>query len=103
MHVYVRPFQVKGATVNVAVTAASQALAITRPGVGTQSVRIANIGTQTIFIVFGISTATATVAAGMPMLANTAETFTIENEVTTVAVIAGNTGSTMYVTTGESA
>lgn len=100
---YIRPFGQKGNTVNAAVTGTSAALAITRPSIGTQSVRIVNSGTQVIFVEFGVSTVAAVAATSMPILANTVETFVLANEVTHIAAIASTTGSTMYVTTGESA
>jgi hypothetical protein len=103
MHVYVRPFEVKSNTANLAVTTASQTVALNRAGIGTQSIRVVNIGTQTVFISIGGSGVTASLTTSMPILANTVETLTIQNEDTTVAAIASATGSTIYVTTGESA
>jgi len=94
---------VKGNTVNLAVTATTGNVAVTRPSVGIQSMRIANIGTQTIFVNFGTSAVAAVLATSMPILPNTVETFCLQNEVTYVAAIAASTGSTMYITTGESA
>lgn len=96
-----KPFKVNG-TANLAVTASSQTLAIPAGvGVGTPAVRVANVGTQTIFIDFGLSTGTASTSTSMPILANTVEVFSIVNDVTHLAVIAGSTGSTVYLTVGE--
>lgn len=104
MHRYIRPFQPKGVTVNLAVTGSSQPIQITRSGVGTQSVRIHNIGNQTVFLNFGIdNTVTVTATNGFPILANTYETFTFEHDFNYIAAIAATTGSTIYITTGESA
>jgi hypothetical protein len=100
---YIRPFMVKGNTVNLAVTNASARVAVTRPGVGIQSIRLTNIGTQNIFITIGTSTVTSAVATGFPMLPNTVETFMLDKESTHIAAIADASGSTLYVTTGESA
>ena len=86
---------------NLAVTASSQVLAVNIVPIGNRTLRIANIGTQTIFIAFGVSTSTATVSTSMPVLPNTVETFFMRNENTHLAVIAGSTGSTIYVTIGE--
>lgn len=100
----IRPFGWVGATVNTAVTGTSANVAITRSGIGTQTIRVANIGTVTIFIEMGTSSGiTATTAASMPVLANTVETFLLPNNITHLAAIASGAGSTMYVTTGESA
>jgi len=106
---YLRPFEAQGggssfagnSTVNIVVTASNQVLAVNATPLGNRSVRIANIGTQTIFVAFGISTTTASVTGSMPILPNTVETFFMRNENTHIAVIASSTGSTMYVTTGE--
>ncbi len=100
----IRPFWPKGSTVNVAVTTSTQRVAITGPAIGTQSVRVANVGTDVIFITLGTVTTNAALATSMPLLPNSAETFNVQNDITHVAVI-GVTGgvSTMYVTTGESA
>lgn len=103
MNVYIRPFNQKGSTVNLAVAGTSSSVAVTRSGVGTQSVRIVNSGAQTVFLNFGVSTVAATLAAGMPMLPNTVESFLLLNDVTHIAAIAAATGSTIYITTGESA
>jgi len=100
---YIRPYHVQADTVNIAVTASSQVLAINSTPIGVRSVRVVNTGTQTIFLKFGISTTTATLADGFPVLSNTVETFLLQNEVTHVACIASATGSTLYVTVGEGA
>lgn len=86
-----------GNTLNVAVltTAANvPALSIQAEG---GSVRLANVGTQTVFVNFS---GAATVAAGMPILANTIEVFTIAPN-TTISTIAAATGSTLYATVGD--
>lgn len=98
-----RPFEVLAATSNVAVTAASQALALTGSGIGNRTVRLANIGLQTIFFKFGVAATTAAAATSTPMLPNSVETFYLRPDITHVAVIAGNTGSTLYATIGEGA
>ena len=96
-----KPFKVN-ATVNTAVTGSNQTLALgAGVGLGTVAVRVANIGTQTIFIDFGTSNTVAATATSIPMLANTVEVFTIPNDVTHIAFVAGTTGSTVYVTVGE--
>lgn len=103
--IYVRPFGQVGNTVNAAVTTAGTSrVAVTRPGVGTQTVRIVNSGANTIFVQFGKdATVTASAATGMPMLPNTVETFLLPNDITHIAAASAATGNTMYVTTGESA
>jgi hypothetical protein len=104
MTTQIRAFRpsVQNGTVNIAVTASNQVLTLGSPvPQGTQALRVANIGTQTVFIELGTSAAVAAVTTSMPLLANTTEVFTIKNDITSIAVIAGNTGSTIYVTAGE--
>lgn len=88
------PFSPKGDTVNLAVTGTAQDLALTE---GHGTIRIANVGNQTVFIHFQT---TATVGNGIPILANSAEVFG-KGAVGSLSAIAAATGSTIYVTTGE--
>lgn len=99
MMMYIRPFGQVGVTVN---TVGAGVVALTRSGVGTQSVRVVNSGTDTAFLEFGKDAGVvANVASSMPVLAGTVETFLLPNDITHIAV-AGATG-TIYFTTGESA
>jgi hypothetical protein len=100
---YIRPFMVKGNTVNLTVGTSSARVAATGSGQGIQSIRLTNTGSNTVFIKIGNSTVSATVAAGFPMLPNTVETFMLGKDDTHIAAIAASTGNTLYVTTGESA
>lgn len=100
---YIRPFGPVGNTVNLAVTGTTDRVAVTRSGIGTQSIRVLNIGTQTVFINIGSSTVTAALATSMPVFPGTVETFLLKNDQTHVAAIASAAGSTIYITTGESA
>lgn len=97
---YVRPFEFKGNTVNLAVTGSTQQLTFPA-GVGTRSIRVVNVGSQTIFINKGDSTVTASTSTSLPILANTVESFLIHPEDTTLAAIAAGAGSTLYITIGE--
>lgn len=99
-----RAFKPYGAnvTVNAAVTTSSAALAFGSGGsIGTKSVRIANVGSNTIFITFGTGSATAATTTSLPMLGNTVEVFTVNADNTHVAHISGAAGNTIYVTVGE--
>lgn len=98
MMVYIRPFGPVGDTVN---TVGAGVVALTRSGIGTQTVRVVNSGTDTAFINFGTSGVAASAATSMPVLSGTVETFLFPIGVTHAAV-AGATG-TIYFTTGESA
>ena len=70
-----------------------------------QTVRLANIGTQTVYVLFNTPGTTATASNAMPLLANTVEVFTVGADasggVTIQHVTAlGAAGSTLYVTRG---
>lgn len=103
---YIRPFGPKPTnsqnTVNLAVTASSGSVALVgTPGQGYQSVRIVNVGTQTVFIEFSTGAATASTSVDMPMLPGTVEVFWLPKPITHVNAIAAATGSTIYCTVGE--
>ena len=100
---YIRPFEVKAEATPITVTGTTANTAIGRSGVGTQSVRLANVGTQVVFFNLGKSSAVTATTSNTPLLPNTTETFTLLNDITHIAAIAATTGSTLYVTTGESA
>lgn len=102
MQVYIRPFQpVLESTLNLAVTAASQSITVPTPRNGNgMTMRIVNSGTQTVF--YNINGAAA-VATSIPILPNTVETFWLPPDAITVRFIAAATGSTVYLTIGESA
>lgn len=103
-YVYVRAFQPVSPTVNLTVIASSANVRVTRPNTGTQTVRLHNSGTNIIFVEFGTTNAVvATVAGSFPLLPNSVETFTMKNDLSWVAAIAGATGNTLYITSGDSA
>ena len=89
-------------TVSLAVTGASQTITTDTGYIVGNQVRIANVGTKTVFLEFGASgtTPTAATATSIPMLANTVEVFTVP-PLCVVAAIASDTGSTIYITPGE--
>ena len=100
MQEYIRPFQVKlESTQSLAVTGSSQSITLGAYN-GNASIRIVVVGTQTVFWNYDAAAATAT---STPMLANTIETFFLPAGTTTIRFIAAATGSTVYVTVGESA
>ena len=94
-----QPAATAATTSDIAVTAANQTLVLS-PGVGSDggSMRISNIGTQTIFWAYG--TVTANVSTSTPMLANSVETFSLPGGVGAISVIAAAAGSVIYVTVG---
>ena len=102
--VLVRPFGPLqgGATQNIAVTASTQNQVITPNGIGYRSIRIVNVGTQTVFVTFGKdNTVTASLTTSMPVAASSVEVFTLDQDITYIAVIAAATGSTVYYTVGQ--
>jgi hypothetical protein len=95
--------RVTNRTVNLAVTASSTTVS-TIPTGGAQvadcNYRIANIGTNVVFIEIGVGTPTAALATSMPLLPNAVESFTGPPGAT-IAAIAASTGNTIYITPGE--
>jgi hypothetical protein len=101
MTTQIRPFRPLAATQNTAVTGTAQTVTLNY-NLGTHQIRFCNIGTQTVFVLFGESTQTAaTVSNAIPITAGATEIFTISSDVLTYSVIAGDTGSTLYSTIGE--
>lgn len=99
-----KPFLPTGDTVNIVVGAASARVALGPPvSNGALQCRIMNNGTATVWIKFGDSTVTATVAAGIPVGPGVTEVLTTPHVATAVnvaAIAAGATG-TIYFTQGE--
>lgn len=95
-------FSPVGATVNLAATTSTGAVALTDIGhIGSKAVRVYNSGASTVFIAFGTSSIVATTAAGMPVPAGAIETFEISGSVTHVAGITASGTSTVYFTSGR--
>ena len=98
-----QPFQpapTASSTTALAVTESNHTMTLSpNGGAQTRSVRLANIGTQTVFVALG--TVTSSVTRSMPVLANSVEVFTLPGGVTTLSVIAASTGSTLYATIGD--
>ena len=95
-----QPAATAASTSSIAVTAANQTLTLS-PTVGMDggTMRVTNVGTQTVFMAFG--TVTASVTTSMPLPAGTVEAFSLPGGVNTLSVIAAGTGSTLYVTVGS--
>lgn len=89
-------------TSNGAVTAAVTQINLpaTAPYETETTARFVNAGSQTVFWCYGTQ-AGLTAANGVPVLANTVETFTIPAGISTISVIAASTGSTLYITVGD--
>lgn len=102
MSAQLRAFRPLFATQNLAVGTA--ATAITFPTtLGTMSVRVCNIGTQTVFMLpreAGNAT-DATATNAIPIPAGQTEVFTLSPGTTNLSLVAGATGSTIYTTLGE--
>jgi len=89
-------FSPRAATVNTAVTGTAASLTLPAILGEASTVRLINVGTQTIFISF---ITTATVDNGLPLLSNTSIVVD-KGSLASVSVIAGTTGSTLYATVG---
>jgi hypothetical protein len=97
------PFQPIAPTVNVPITGTTARVEVRSSVVSPNApaVRVANIGTQIIFVTFGDGTVTSTTSAGFPMPAGAVEVFTLPANATHIAAIAGAVGSTLYATLGD--
>lgn len=97
-----RAFRPLAATQNIAVTATAQTQTFSPVPFGTSAVRLCNVGTQTVFVLFGESSQTAaTVSNAIPIPAGQPYIFTMSQGTLSFSVIAGATGSTLYSTVGE--
>jgi hypothetical protein len=89
-------------TITVSVTGASAATALPTAGYDTvRQLEISNAGTVAVFVETGVSTVTAAVATGYPVLPNQCKVITIKSTATHVAIIGASAGpTTVYVSTG---
>ena len=97
-------FRPVGATVNI--VAATTTANVQRTGSGAPSpvaveVRFYNAGVVPVFVNFGGSGVTATLAAGMPIAPGATEAFGLEPSQTHVAAITASGTATLYITTGD--
>jgi len=98
--IYVRPFGQVSPTVTIA--GGSGVAAVTRAGMGTQTVRVVNAGTATVFLEFGKdASVVANAATSMRMLGGQVETFLLPNDITHIAATGGD--GDVSITTWESA
>lgn len=97
-----RAFRPLADTQNVVVTGSAQTLTLNYQ-IGTNAMRVCNIGSQTVFIVINDATSakTAIATTSMPIPSGNTEVFTLGNGAINISVIAAGTGSTLYVTQGE--
>ena len=86
-----------GPTVSVSCSTTSASGTI---GIGSTSMRLANIGSAPIFVRWGTGTQTA-VTTDFPVLPNTAILVSKPADVVTVAAITASGTGTLYITTGE--
>jgi hypothetical protein len=89
-----------GSVTSATITGSSQNINLAKSGISQQVlVQLGGTTPAVAFIEFGISTTTAAIATGTPILPTTPYLFTIGPGVTSVAII-GSAG-TMYFTTGQ--
>lgn len=84
-----------GATTTISVTTASGTGALTGEGL---ALEIQNAGSVTVFVTLG---ATATVAAGYPILAGQSKVVSRGTSQATLAAITSSSTATLYVTVGD--
>jgi hypothetical protein len=95
-----KAFEPTGLTVNEAVTGSVETLSIpARLSDRDGAIRVANVGTQTVFIT--LDGTAATTDNGIPLIANTVECFAMPAGKLDIKHIAATTGSTLYVTPGR--
>lgn len=101
MMIYVRPFSPVGETVS----GTTGQIALSRAGIGTQSVRVLNDGTDTItFKLIQLKGTTEVYSSpDIPILGGSVETFLLPNKVTHAEIVTNVGTGTLYFTTGESA
>ena len=94
-------FQPSAPTVSIAVSAATQPLAL-GPATGATQVRVVNDGTATVWVAFGVTGVTVTLANGMPVRSGDTVGFTISGGVGApfAAVIAAGATGSVYFTLG---
>jgi hypothetical protein len=90
-----------GATVNIAATGTSGAVALSAVTNQSRSVRVRNKSAVEMFIEFGASTVAATLAASVPVGPGATEWFEIGGAVTHVAAITEGGTGTIYFTEGR--
>lgn len=97
-----RAFRPLAQTQNIAVTTAAQTQALNYT-LGTVAVRLCNIGTQLIYFlpVEAGSATVVTTTNGIPLPAGQTEVFTLPTGTVSLSIIAGSTGSSLYITIGE--
>ena len=90
-------FQFTGATVNIAVGAASARVALPSPA---DAVRVMNNGTATAWIAFGDNTVAATLAGSIPVGPGVTEVWSLPSGTTNIAAIAAGATGSIYFTQG---
>lgn len=99
MSAQTRAFRPLAATQNTVVDNAVPATITFNYTPGTRTVRLANVGTATVFV--SVDGTSASVSTSMPILANTTEFITIGNDVLSLSALGSAAGSTLYSTVGE--
>lgn len=102
MSTQLRAFRPLSPTQNVAVGVTATSIDLTGY-IGTMAIRLCNIGNQPVFFrTREISDSVdATLSNAIPVPAGQTEIFTLPSGTTSISVIAGSTGSTLYFTLGE--
>lgn len=86
-------------TLTVSATTSNSSVQLAANDTRFECIRIANAGTGTAFVVWGVGAQTASPTTSMPILAGTVEVFS-KGLADTVGVISSST-STVYLTCGE--
>jgi hypothetical protein len=92
---------VTAGTTTISCTSSSAATALPATISQQSQIELQNPGTVAIFVEVGISTATAAVATGYPVLAGQSKVITVSPTITHIACIVAVTTTTLYVTIGR--
>lgn len=87
-------------TKTISCTSSSAATQLAVTGDAQRNLEVQNVGTSTIFVEVGISTASAAVATGYPILAGQSKVITAAGSATHIACITASATVTLYVTSG---
>lgn len=87
-------------TKTISCTSSSAATALAFTGDVGPNLELQNAGSNTIFVETGISTVSAAVATGYPILAGQSKVVTIAGSATHIACITASVTTTLYVTSG---
>lgn len=99
-----QPFSIGGASQSISATTSSSNVSLATIGAHLQvMVTAPSANAATAFIAFGVGNTTAATVSGTPILAGTAQVFTVPAGTNYAAAITGTSTATLYFTPGDGA